>query len=321
MRGPRRPVPAAFHVIHYARKSAAGNTIVPVRSQSYARKLRLIANEVAELPLVRGIAKPIYRRLFQHPSQHNSYYGAFDSFAQALANVPPTRASNFNNEEATRWYNDRHHQIRVSDYPVIYWLSQLFAAGQVSLFDLGGHTGVSYYGFRRYLAYPDRLRWTVHDMPATVNAGRQWASEHDPHRQLFFADSPTDANAQQILLTSGALQYLEYTLPELLGRLATPPVHVLVNLVPMHPSAGYVTLQNIGVAICPYRVMAVPEFVASMEALGYRTIDHWQSHERNLRVPFEPARNIESYHGFYFRREAPAPAGQSAAEAGMATAR
>lgn len=284
---------------------------MPVQSQSYARKLRLIANEVAELPWVRGVAEPIYRRLFQRTVPiGNAYYGAFDSFAQALAHVPPTTASSFNTEAVKHWYIERHHQIRVSDYPVVYWLSQLFASGQISVFDLGGHTGVSYYGFRHYLAYPENLHWTIHDMPATVNAGRQWALEHDTHRQLSFADSPTDANAQQILLTSGALQYLDYTLPELLGRLATPPAHVLVNLVPMHPSTGYVTLQNIRVAICPYRVMAVPTFIAEMEALGYRTIDHWESQERKLRVPFQPARSIDSYHGFYFRRETPAHAGQ-----------
>jgi hypothetical protein len=56
--------------------------------------------------------------------------------------------------------------------------------------------------------------------------------------------------------------------------------------------------------------MAVPTFIAEMEALGYRTIDHWESQERKLRVPFQPARSIDSYHGFYFRRETPAPAGQ-----------
>lgn len=279
---------------------------MPVQRQPYARKLRLIANEVAELPLVRSVAKPIYRRLFQRPSKDGlSYYGAFDSFAQALAQVPPTAVSGYNHESVKHWYRERHSRIRVSDYPVVYWLSRLFASGQHALFDLGGHTGVSYYGFRRYLSYPDHLRWTIHDTPSTVDAGRQWAVEHDPHGQLMFADSPKDADAQQILLTCGALQYLDYTLPELLGSLATPPTHVLVNLVPMHPSKGYVTLQNIGVAICPYRVMAVPAFVADMEALGYRTIDHWESHERRLRVPFEPACTIGSFHGFYFRREAP----------------
>lgn len=280
---------------------------MPVQSQLYAHKLRRVADELAELPLVRRFTKPIYRRLFQRRSVDGiSYFGAFDSFAQALAHVPPTVASDYNIEAAKHWYRERHDRIRVSDYPVVYWLSQLFASGQRSLFDLGGHTGVSYYGFRRYLTYPDDLRWMIHDTPAAMSEGREWAAEHDPHRQLVFADSPETADAQQILLSCGALQYLDYTLPELLAKLAAPPAHVLVNLVPMHPGKAYVTLQNMGVAICPYRVMAVPAFVADMEALGYRVIDHWESRERNLRVPFEPACTIGSYHGFYFRCEASA---------------
>jgi putative methyltransferase (TIGR04325 family) len=284
---------------------------VPTQDQLYAYKLRLIVNELAELPLVRHFAKPIYRRRFQQRSVDDiSYFGAFDSFTQALAQVPPTVASSYDIEAAKHWYRERHDRIRVSDYPVVYWLSQLFASGQHWLFDLGGHTGVSYYGFRHYLKYPDRLRWVIHDTPAAMSAGREWATEHDPHGQLAFADSPEDADAQQILLTCGALQYLDYTLPELLARLATPPAHVLINLVPMHPGKAYVTLQNMGVAICPYRVMAVPAFVADMKALGYDMIDHWQSRERNLRVPFEPACTIGSYHGFYFRRDASGLAGK-----------
>ena len=105
-----------------------------------------------------------------------------------------------------------------------------------------------------------------------------------------------------MLITCGALQYLDYTLPELLGRLPSPPTHVLVNLTPVHPRRGYITLQNIGKAVLPYRVMARPEFVAQMADLGYSLEDQWQSKERHLRVPFEPDCTLDHYAGFYFRR-------------------
>jgi putative methyltransferase (TIGR04325 family) len=269
-----------------------------------SRGIRRLANTIAGLPIIRNATKPIYRRWFTHSAMgNNAYYGAFPSFASALTQIPEVMSSGFNTEAARHWYVERHDVVRVNDYPVIYWLGKLFVDGPRRLFDLGGHIGVSYYGFRRYLRYPEDLRWMIHDTPAAVAAGREWARGHDPGRLLSFADSPDAADGQEILLTCGALQYLDYTLPELLGRLASPPPHVLVNLVPMHQTSGFVTLQHIGVGICPYRVMAMPTFIAEMAALGYAVVDRWEALDKMLEVPFEPRCAIDRYHGFYFRRQ------------------
>ena len=267
-------------------------------------RLRRIAIETGQLPGLRLLAEPIYRRLFQRPYQPEMhYYGVYDSYAQALDDAPPTLPTTYDVEGSGRMYRNHLDQIRVSDYPVVHWLSRLLAAGQRRLFDLGGHIGLSYYGFRRYLDYPADMRWLVHDVAAVVSAGRDWAAKHDPEGRLAFTDSRDDADGVDVLFTSGALQYLDYTLPELLQRLEHPPAHVLINIVPMHPSRGYFTLQNIGFAICPYRVSAVPEFIAGMEALGYSIVDRWATFERHLQVPFAPACDIDCYYGFYFRRD------------------
>src|SRR5690606_33522282 len=98
-----------------------------------------------------------------------------------------------------------------------------------------GHLGQAYYGFRRYVDYPPGLRWRVHDVPKVMQAGRRWADEHDQSGALQFADQAADADGCDLLITTGALQYLAYSLPELLGGLADPPPGVIVNLVPMHP--------------------------------------------------------------------------------------
>lgn len=267
-------------------------------------KLRRIAIEAGQLPGLRRVAEPIYRRMFQRPYQPEAqYYGIYDSYAEALSDAPPTLPTSYDVEASGRMYRNHLDQIKVSDYPVLHWLSRLLATGSREVFDLGGHIGLSYYGFRRYLDYPADLHWLVHDVPAVVSAGREWAVSHDPERRLAFTDSRHDADGASILFTSGALQYLDYTLAELLQQLERPPTHVLVNIVPMHPSRGYFTLQNIGFAICPYRIAAVPEFVAGMQALGYTIVDRWQSFERHLEVPFAAECDIDSYHGFYFRRQ------------------
>ena len=266
------------------------------------KKLVRIALESAELPGVRLLARPLYRRMFSRPYQGgNAYYGAYESRAQALAEAPRLPTT-YDLPTTTGMYMDRHRSIRVSDYPMVHWLSRMLAEGRHRIFDLGGHIGVTYYGFRRYLSYPRTMEWRVHDVPSVVEAGRDWARQNDPEGLLHFADAPEAANSHDVLITCGALQYLDYTLPELLGRLREPPPHVLVNLTPVHPQRGYVTLQNMGKAVLPYRVMGRRQFIDEMKALGYTLVDQWQSKERHLRVPFEPDCTLDHYAGFYFQR-------------------
>lgn len=266
------------------------------------KKLVRIAIETAELPGLRWIARPLYRHMFSRPYHGgNAYYGAYASHAEALA-AAPALPTTYDQPSTTGMYMDRHNSIRVSDYPMLHWVSRLLSQGRHRIFDLGGHIGVTYYGFRRYITYPSTLEWRVHDVPAVVDAGRTWARQYDPDGLLHFADAPEAADSHDVLITSGALQYLDYTLPELLRRLDTPPPHVLVNLTPVHPARGYVTLQNMGKAVLPYRVMAKPQFVSEMQQLGYELVDQWQSKERHLRVPFEPDCTLDHYAGFYFQR-------------------
>src|SRR3546814_16851518 len=113
-------------------------------------------------------------------------------------------------------------------------------------------------------------------------------------------DSVEHADGQYILLSTRALQYLDYTLPELLQRLRRKPRHVLVNLTPIHPDRSFFTLQNLSISICPYRVMSVQEFNEGMQSVGYRVVDHWPSPDRHLRVTFEHRSHVERYHGSHF---------------------
>lgn len=271
-------------------------------------RLNAIAREASELPVLRMLSRPIRRRLFRRPYRNdNDYHGHYRTFAeaQAAARALSTQSlpATYDTQAAGRMYRDHLQRIRVSDYPLVYWLRRLLADGARRIFDLGGHVGVSYYGFRPYLDYPTDMAWTVHDVPAVMAAGRKRAGEHDATRQLAFANSAQDASGCDVLLSTGTLQYLDYTLPELLRQLPDKPAHILVNLTPMHPTRGFFTLQNLSIAICPYRVMSVTEFVSGMQATGYRLVDQWQSFERSLQVPFEPECVVDGYYGFYFRAE------------------
>lgn len=61
---------------------------------------------------------------------------------------------------------------------------------------------------------------------------------------------------------------------------------MLFNLVPMHPERTYFTLQNLGTAICPYRVTGIAPLLVDMATLGYAIQDRWELPERALRIPF-----------------------------------
>lgn len=254
-----------------------------------------------------GIARRLYLRRFRRPfGDDNSYYGIYRSFAEA-AEAASGLSSNalpatYDVQAAGRAYRNQLSAIRVSDYPLLYWVSRLTEAGARNVFDLGGNIGVTYYGFGHYIDYPRDLRWQVHDVPVVMATGRKWAAEHDEARRLSFAEAPEMASSADILISTGALQYLEYTLPGLVQRLDRKPRHVLVNLTPIHPSRSYFTLQNMGFAICPYRIMSRDELVDGMQAQGYRLVDEWHSKERHLEVPFEPGYGIDNYSGFCFQR-------------------
>src|SRR3546814_9186296 len=106
--------------------------------------------------------------------------------------------------------------------------------------------------FKQKTAYELRISDWSSDVCSSdlsvMAAGRRWAQGHDAERQLSFTDSVEHADGQDILLSTGALQYLDYTLPELLQRLRRKPRHVLVNLTPMHPDRSFFTLQNLSIA-------------------------------------------------------------------------
>lgn len=255
-----------------------------------------------KIPALEWLAKPLYLKYFRRPyHEGNAYYGLYRNYSEAEAAAPATMLHSYDQPAAGCMYQSQLHEIRASDYPVVYWLSRLFKDGQTQIFDLGGHMGQAYYGFQRYLEYPNAMGWQVQDVSSVVEAGRQWALEHDPEKRLNFTTNFNGAESCEVLITTGALQYLEVPLPEMLQRITSKPAHVLVNMVPMHPGKEFFTLQNMGIAICPYRIMCLSDFVTNMIGLGYEQVDHWELPERHLQVPFEPSGTVDCYHGFYFR--------------------
>jgi putative methyltransferase (TIGR04325 family) len=167
------------------------------------------------------------------------------------------------------------------------------------VFDVGGHVGVSFHGWRRYLDYQPGLRWLVQEVPAVAAAGATLAKERGA-TQLSFTSDLAAGRGCDVLLSAGALQYVDLTVPQLLAAVGSRPRHLVLNKLPVYDGEGFWTVQSTGRAFHAYRIYNRTELVTSIEALGYRLVDDWQNREQHCEIPFTRGKDIDAYSGFYF---------------------
>jgi len=258
-------------------------------------------DRLAALPFVEPHLRRRYDRHFEANTGRNLFRGVYPTFEAAAAAAPANRPVGYDNDDSAALYDERSRRLYPTDYPVLFWLQRLLAEGCRTVFDLGGHVGVSYYAYRRVLPWFEGLSWTVHDVPAVMARGRALAAGKDPARALGFEENFEAAAGTDILLAMGSLQYLPETLAERLGRLVRAPRHLLLNLTPLHATESYFTLQGIGTAYCPYRITALGAFTQSLAGLGYERVDQWDNPDKRCTIPFHPGHSLEGYHGFHFR--------------------
>ena len=263
--------------------------------------LSKVRSFVGELPGVRQWRHARFRRLFDGGRAVGTCRGVFDSYEAAVAASPPSRPLGYDHDDAAEMYRDRIGQIYPSDYPMMFWLQHALAQGARRVFDLGGHIGLSYYSYATRMALPQDLSWQVCDVPAVVDHGRREAVARDGARRLQFTTDFAEAAQADVLFTAGCLQYLQETLAQRVSTLPRKPEWLLVNLLPLHPTRGYWTVQSIGTAYCPYRIQHDSGFFQDMHALGYRRLDRWENLEKRCWVAFDDAHSLDRYHGAAFR--------------------
>ncbi len=203
-------------------------------------------------------------------------------------------------QSAATLYRDRMQRVLPKDYPALYWLSREMQ-DTAQLFDIGGHVGIMYYAYGRYLDFRSHQRWTVCDVPSVVAQGREMAVEQGA-TNLEFTTELDDVTGADVVLATGSLQYIERQIADLLAAQPRKPRVVLINETPTHDQREIITLQNIGVAICPYRIARFGDVVASMEAIGYELLDSWEDPTRRTQIAYVTGANEIAYSGFCFRR-------------------
>ncbi|HRC56644.1 MAG: methyltransferase, TIGR04325 family [Myxococcales bacterium] len=262
-----------------------------------------ISNNAWRLPLVGQVLEADYARSFARRPP-NRFRGVYATFAEAEASVPGGERLGYDHAELAGMYRHRMEKACQSDYAVLFWLRKILDAKPASfVFDLGGHVGVSYHGWRKYLDYKPGLRWLVEDVPAIIKVGAELAAERDSPGLAFTSDLG-DSRGCDVFLAAGSLQYVEESLPSILVRSGPLPRHLILNKMPVYDGETFYTVQSTGRAFHAYRIYSRAELVGSVTSLGYSLVDDWENREQHCEIPFTRGRDIDAYSGYYFTRNA-----------------
>jgi putative methyltransferase (TIGR04325 family) len=252
--------------------------------------------------LVRLVKDVRRSRYFKGPFVTIVYSGVYASYSEATSAIPPHALQGFEHSSAVKHFEgDGEAQFKHHDYPAIFWLAKALKTSD-SVFDLGGGWGQTYYAYKNYLEYPGNLCWTVCDVDAFVRRGREVA-ETRGEKHLKFTVNSVDANAHGILLTGGALQYMEEDLPEILDKLESKPQHVIVNRLPLYDGSDFYTIQRMSYSYGVYKIMNREQFLKRMSERGYELRDSWHL-PRSIDIVFHPEHLVTLYSGFYWTRKA-----------------
>src|SRR5665213_2020411 len=103
---------------------------------------KLIDRIEAAVPLIRKWHRFEYEEHFLRVAQWERLFsGVYPSFSAASKAIPNTRNNSYDNPGSATFLGHKG-SIRSSDYPVLFWLSQLLPDNP-KVFDFGGYLGIS----------------------------------------------------------------------------------------------------------------------------------------------------------------------------------
>lgn len=265
--------------------------------------LHRAVDALAALPGIHHWRQQRYNAAFDAGHHVGGFRGVFATAAQAAASAPPAKATGYDQPEAAAMYRDRIGRLYPSDYPAMLWLRRAMDDGARRVLDLGGHVGIAFHSYQKAMPYPEGLDWLVCDVPAVARAGTELAEvmRRPAGTHLAFTSNWNEADGRDLLFSAGCLQYLEETLGQRLAALTRRPRWLVVNLLPLHDSQAYWTLQHIGAACCAYRIQRRAAFFDELQALGYQVLDTWDNLEKRCDVAFRPDLSLDHYVGAALR--------------------
>jgi putative methyltransferase (TIGR04325 family) len=247
-----------------------------------------------------GLSRFYADRVMARRDHTGLYSGIYPSYASAMADVPAARQAGWNHENSAKLWVDQVDPVRLSTYPIFFWLTQLYGAHD-ALVDVGGSIGLTYYGYRRLGQLPAGATWNVVEVTKIAEQGARIAQRENA-AGLSFVDRLEAVGRCDILISAGALQFMETSLPGLLESLSQKPRFILLNKLPITAGEDCWTLQNYGPAVTPNRLFNEQAFLRYFEGHGYQLRDRWAVQDLDCIIPFHPERFIKEFAGFVFER-------------------
>lgn len=229
------------------------------------------------------------------------FSGVYASHDDAVRAIPADRLAGWDSDEAADVFRAPLPR-QLSVYPAMFWLARHLQAGD-HVVDLGGGAAITQRQFTARARLPDGARWTIVETPAVARFGAGMVARGELDG-VQFVDSLEAAGRCDILLSAGALQYMPDGLDVLARALEARPRAVILNKLPLSDDADYWTLQNIGPAVCPYRVWRRADFLAALAAHGYQPEDTWSVGELSCDIPFHPRLCVPAFTGMVLTRSA-----------------
>jgi putative methyltransferase (TIGR04325 family) len=170
------------------------------------------------------------RHFFQSRRWENLHLGVFESFHAAREFATRWGVASRFELDHEAWLKDRM-RLRCHDYPMMFWLERALEK-DTRVVDLGGSVGVSWYAFKPFISFPAGLQWQVCELENVLPIGRRIAQDRGESALSFTSDFGSIDGAS-VLFTAGAIQYIDTTLAQLLAGLKSPPMHLLINRLPL----------------------------------------------------------------------------------------
>jgi len=77
------------------------------------------------------------------------------------------------------------------------------------------------------------------------------------------------------------------------------PDHLIINMLPLHDSEEFVTVNSMLASYCPYKVFKKQAFLEGMEQCGWSLKDLWENPGKSCTIPFHERQSTSRYYGVY----------------------
>lgn len=259
---------------------------------------------------------PLAVPIFRHLSGAARVFASADEARRAISRYRPETAGHADSRLIGSNFS-LSSSVRMSDYPVLFWLGEAAREEKLIVFDFGGGVGQTFVNYAKRLSSTSLERWIVNDLPEVVREAPSRFFSRGLPPNLEFTDEMKTGEGSNVVIAAGSFHYWEGSVRKFFDHLGSHPKHFIINRSPMRDGGeGFYTVQQGHDWAVACKVRSVAALQSEMEQEGYSLVDGWIDPDKTLTLPFFPEYSCR-YRGLYFQRNRVAVEGdeRSTAEA------